>query len=120
MPGEGVLFASRIAAKRTTEHGAVEGQKMNKLGDLYKAAQRCTREEHPDNWEFRGRAHIAGQCACYKSVERTDHRVFCEWDAGAYVSSLDPNFSTHLQELVTQYGPPDLVEFRAHSEGWAE
>jgi|14BtaG_2_1085337.scaffolds.fasta_scaffold00764_21 hypothetical protein len=50
----------------------------------------------------------------------TEHRIFCEWDAGAYISSLTPYFHAELQKLVESYGPPDKVEFRAHGEGWAE
>ena len=48
-----------------------------------------------------------------------DHRIFVEWEAGAYLSSLDREFQAHLVEMVEQYGPPSKVEFRAHGEGWA-
>jgi len=52
------------------------------------------------------------------------HRIFVEWsdpqdpDKGAYVSSLNPDFQAELVALVERYGPPTLVEFRAHGEGW--
>jgi len=47
------------------------------------------------------------------------HRVFCEWEQGAWISSADPDFSAGLAELVESYGPPSSVEFRAKGEGYA-
>ena len=47
-----------------------------------------------------------------------EHRIFCEWNGGAFISSLAPNFQADFVELVESYGPPDKVEFRAHGEGW--
>ena len=43
-----------------------------------------------------------------------EHRIFCEWTAGVFISSLAPNFQADLVELVESYGPPDKVEFRPH------
>lgn len=53
-----------------------------------------------------------------RPVFRTEHRIFMEWDAGAYISTLAPDFHAELQALVAQYGPPDRVEYRADGEGW--
>ena len=47
-----------------------------------------------------------------------EHRIFCEWDNGAYLSSLHASFQDELKALVKQYGPPSKVEFRAHGKGW--
>ena len=47
-----------------------------------------------------------------------EHRVFCGWEAGWYITSLDDDFSRDFPAMVLEYGPPDLVEFRAHGEGW--
>ncbi len=47
-----------------------------------------------------------------------EHRVFVEWDSGAFISSLMPDFGAELSKLVEEFGPPDTVEFRAHGEGW--
>ena len=46
------------------------------------------------------------------------HRVFVQWDDGAYISSLAPDFGERLIEMVELYGRPTTVEFRADDEGW--
>lgn len=47
-------------------------------------------------------------------------RIFCEWEAGAYISTLCPDFTKEFSALVEQFGPPDKVEFRAADEGWTD
>jgi hypothetical protein len=52
--------------------------------------------------------------------EVTMHRVYVEFEGGYFVTSLDPRFSFHLQEMVKDLGRPVKVEFRATDEGWYE
>lgn len=47
-----------------------------------------------------------------------NNRIFCEWESGAYISTLCSNFTEELNALIEQYGPPDKIEFRASDEGW--
>ena len=51
-------------------------------------------------------------------LQHREDRVWCGWDAGWYISSLDPDFRRVFPAMVLEYGPPDRVEFRAHGEGW--
>lgn len=53
-------------------------------------------------------------------MAQPQHRVFCEWKEGAFVSSLSPTFQADLLEFVALYGPPSKVEYRASDEGWVE
>ena len=50
--------------------------------------------------------------------ESTMHRIYVAWEGGYFVTSLDPQFNSHLQEMVAELGPPTTVEFRDHDEGW--
>ena len=54
------------------------------------------------------------------SVQRpaTMHRVYIEFEGGYFITTLDPGFHKHLQEMVEEYGRPVRVEFRATDEGW--
>jgi hypothetical protein len=52
------------------------------------------------------------------TAEYENHRIFCEWDCGAYISTLDSDFRVTFPRMVKDFGPPDKVEFRAHNEGW--
>lgn len=53
-----------------------------------------------------------------------NHRVFVEWTDknrpgwGGFISSLHPDFQATFAEMVEILGPPTLVEFRAHDQGW--
>lgn len=53
-------------------------------------------------------------------VESTLHRIYVEWEGGYFITSLDSQFNKHLQEMVSDMGPPTKVEFRATDEGWYE
>ena len=57
-----------------------------------------------------------------KGKERlpTMHRIYVEFEGGYFVTSLDPRFNRHLQEMVAEMGRPVKVEFRATDEGWYE
>ena len=57
-----------------------------------------------------------------KGKERlpTMHRIYVEFEGGYFVTSLDPGFNSHLQEMVAEMGRPVKVEFRATDEGWYE
>ena len=49
------------------------------------------------------------------------NRVYVAWeadDATYFITTLDPDFNKHLQEMVADMGPPTKVEFRATDEGW--
>ena len=48
----------------------------------------------------------------------TMHRIYMEFEGGYFVTSLDPQFNAHLQDMVADLGPPTRVEFRATDEGW--
>jgi hypothetical protein len=53
-----------------------------------------------------------------------DDRVFVEWydearpQWGGYVTTLDREFVKAFEEMVAEFGPPTLVEFRAAGTGW--
>jgi hypothetical protein len=44
------------------------------------------------------------------------HRIFVYFENGCYVTTECADFSKELAELVTQYGAPVLVEYRAPGE----
>jgi hypothetical protein len=48
------------------------------------------------------------------------HRIFCEWNdpEAGYISTLVQDFQTVFPQMVSEFGPPDKVEFRADDEGW--
>ena len=51
-----------------------------------------------------------------------DNRVFMSWNNGSFIV-LGLGFAddaSDFQDMVEQYGPPDVVEFRAAGEGYAE
>ncbi len=48
------------------------------------------------------------------------HRIYVEFEGGYFVTSLDPRFNSHLQEMVAEMGRPVKVELRATDEGWYE
>ena len=50
--------------------------------------------------------------------EMTKHRIYVEFEGGYFVTSLDPQFNAHLQDMVADLGPPTRVEFRAEDDGW--
>ena len=52
-------------------------------------------------------------------MERQD-RIFAEWEGGAFISSLCDDFQVEFVALVAEFGPPSLVEYRAHGEGWVK
>ena len=52
--------------------------------------------------------------------EPTMHRIYVEFEGGYFVTSLDPQFNLHIQEMVAEMGRPVKVEFRATDEGWYE
>ena len=49
------------------------------------------------------------------------NRVYVAWEedgATYFITSLDPDFNKHMQEMIAEHGLPTKVEFRAHDEGW--
>ena len=52
--------------------------------------------------------------------ETTMHRIYVEFEGGYFVTSLDPEFNLHMQEMVADLGRPVKVEFRTTDEGWYE
>lgn len=44
------------------------------------------------------------------------HRIFVQFENGSYLTTECADFSKELAELVTQYGAPVLVEYRAPGE----
>ena len=50
----------------------------------------------------------------------TLHRIYVEFEGGYFVTSLDSQFNSHLQEMVSEMGRPVKVEFRSTDEGWYE
>ena len=53
-------------------------------------------------------------------VNDTLHRVYVSWDSGYFITSLDPEFRKHLQEMVADLGSPTSVTYRDTDEGWYE
>lgn len=46
-------------------------------------------------------------------------RIFVEWESGGWLTSgHNPDFQTDLAKMVSQYGPPSKVEFRAKGTGY--
>lgn len=50
----------------------------------------------------------------------TLHRIYVEWEGGHFITSLDPEFHKHLQEMVADMGAPVKIEYRETNEGWYE
>ena len=51
-------------------------------------------------------------------MEETMHRIYVEWSDGYFLTSaFNSEFHAHLQEMVSDLGPPLVVEFRADGEG---
>lgn len=48
----------------------------------------------------------------------TLHRVRLTWEAGGYLSTVDPDFHRVLQHMIVHFGPPSKVEFLRDEEGW--
>lgn len=53
-----------------------------------------------------------------KTPVHTMHRIFVSWEKGGYLSTVDPDFHKVFQHMVSLFGPPDIVEYRADDEGW--
>ena len=57
-----------------------------------------------------------------KTKESTMHRIYVEFEdengEPYFITSLDPHFNKHIQEMVEDMGRPTKVEFRASDEGW--
>jgi hypothetical protein len=45
-----------------------------------------------------------------------EHRIFCEWESGAWINSLAPDFHQELNKLIAQHGPPSKVEVRSEKD----
>jgi len=41
-----------------------------------------------------------------------EKRIFVGWDNGAFVTSVSLDFQKEIEELIEQYGKPDIVEYR--------
>jgi len=52
------------------------------------------------------------------NMRDNQNRIFCQWADGSYVTTLDWEFHTVLQEWVKEKGPPITIEFRASDDGW--
>jgi len=39
---------------------------IKEMGKVFEAAQECTGEYMPENWEAAGKAHSAGTCKCFR------------------------------------------------------
>ena len=50
----------------------------------------------------------------------TMHRIYVEFEGGYFITTIDPMFNSHLQEMVADLGRPVKVEFRATDEGWIQ
>ena len=50
----------------------------------------------------------------------TMHRIYVEFEGGYFITTIDPRFNSHLQEMVADLGRPVKVEFRATDEGWIQ
>ena len=46
-----------------------------------------------------------------------EYRVFCGWKNGAYINSLLTTFHQDLNELIKDYGQPDVIEIRKSMDG---
>ena len=49
-----------------------------------------------------------------------EDRIFIGWPGGFFITSLDPDFRNAFRDMVSDLGPPSVVEFRASDEGWLE
>jgi hypothetical protein len=43
-------------------------------------------------------------------------RIVYVWSNGAFVSTLDPDFKVHFDELIQQYGSPCDILIKAEGE----
>ena len=85
----------------------------NTLNDLFSAAQECTGEEWPYNWEYHGLLHINEACSCPKPIELSaamDDRLY-----GKIVSVLQPFFPLGSHELNWDILPNTI---RKLAEAW--
>jgi len=50
----------------------------------------------------------------------SEDRIFVGWPGGYFITTADLDFRKGLQEMVTDLGPPTIVEFRSCEEGYLE